>query len=224
MPDAAAANGTKIKKGVRAMERRNALLMYCVAIVIAIPIWWRLTEIYRVHLPFESLDRSDEEGLQGLREKPILVVQFCFFDEHHESREGVRSWLEEQINNLVRASDNVNVIVRHLDCSSESIPPTSDYSPNNLTSAEILDDYLQLQLQNHASTVPDITVFLISTNRRALSDARVLTMGKYQHGWIFLPTAGSSDTEATIKSLAFLPQALCGVLLGETEAPTSLIP
>ena len=177
------------------MERRYALLMYCVAIVIAVPIWWRLTEIYRVHLPFESLDRSDEEVLQGLREKPILVVQFCFLGDHLESREGVRSWLEEQINNLVRDSDNVKVIVRNLDCSSESTAPTSGYSPNNLTSAEILDDFLRL----HTSTVPDITVFLLSTNRRTLSDARVLTMGKHQHGWVFLPIAGSSDTEATIK-------------------------
>ena len=208
-PDTAATNGSKIKKGRCAMERRYALIMYCVAIVIAIPIWWRLTEIYRVHLPFESLDRSDEEGLQGLREKPTLVAQFCFFDDHLESREGIRSWLEEQINNLVRASDNVNVNVRLLECSSESITLSSDYSSNNLTSTEILDEDLKLQLQN-SSTMPDITVFLFSTNRRALSEARVLTMGRYQHGWVFLPTAGSSDTEATIKRSNDLSPHICG--------------
>ena len=99
---------------IKAVEEcRYVLFMYCLAIIVAIPIWWRLTEIYRVHL-FESLDygRDVDEHLT-----PTLIVRLCFRESsaiHTESRDSIETWSEMQINNLIRSSDRVKISSKFL--------------------------------------------------------------------------------------------------------------
>ena len=255
-----------------AEERRYALYMYCFAIIISVPVWWRLTEIYRVHLPLEALDFARSNLT------PTLVVSLCFTESSRmpsDARNSIKAWIEAQISNLLRSSDQVKISVKiHENSLQDYGPLLSDYTSSNHTSALIIDELLNEQRQpvdlvNDEQS--DLTIYLLATSRRSLSDTRVLVMGKYLHGWAFLPASNSfhldatinrfvaiscpslhvsqrseitfdslvsrltyrlqpssaspySDQSAVVGSISFLPQAICGVLLGETDAPTSLIP
>ena len=171
------------------------MFMYCFAVIVAVPVWWRLTEIYRVHLPFESLDEVRKEPI------PTLAVSLCFSESlkvSSESRDAIQVWLEGQINNLLRSSDKVHIAVHMLEDAVNDVSSTlPDFSFSDQSAASIFDDAMKLQL-HPLDVQADITVFILASDKRSLTDGRVLIMGRYQHGWIFLPATDSFNVDTTI--------------------------
>jgi len=204
--------------------RRETLLVYVVLMLLAVPVWWRTTEVYRASLPFHMLP-ADLLDVAAKEELPVLQVHVVVHDQvslgDASLAEETARWLEEGTAQYARAEQE-GVRIKF------SAARLGASIPEDLEGDEALDSWLADHCPSSAADGGDgaetFAVFLLPERAGGAGGAaiavrgdgaHVLTMGVGMHGWLAVPATVAGSTDALRAWLDWLPLAVASVVCGE---------